>query len=201
MRDMNDLRRRRAGRAEEIGLIGHALAGQRALQIRSPRFVHRRAHDFVHPPAENGAQGAFEPGFVRLVGEAEDLVLVDVGDEHRKGVGDRAQLLFAFQRFLLGEFPVGDVDMRADQGDWRGVFIAFDFSDGPDPAHRAVARADDAVFRFVLGLAAGDSAQKVLDRPRSVVRMDASRPIVEGFDAARPAAGHAGADIPANGER
>ena len=183
MRDVNDLCRQRAGRTDKIDFVGHALAGQRALQIGAPRLVHRRAHDFVHPPAKNGAQRAFEPGFVRLVGEAKNLVLVDVGDEHRKGVGDRAELLFALQRFLLGEFPVGDVDMRADQGDRRGVFIAFNFSDGPDPAHCAVARANDAVFRLVLGITAGDDAQKVLNRPRPVVRMDAARPILVGFDA------------------
>ena len=180
---MDDLRRGRAGRADKIGLVGHALAGERPLEIGAPRRVHRRAHDLVHPPAEDGAQRALEPGFVRLVGEAKNLVLVDVGYEHREGVGDRAQLLLALKRFLLGEFAVGDVHMRADQGDRRGVFIAFDFSDSADPAHRAVVRANDAVFRLVMGLAARDDAQKMLDRPRPVVGMDAARPILVAFDA------------------
>ena len=183
MRNMNDLRRGDAGRADEIRLVRDVLAGKRALQIWPPRLVHLRAHHFVHPPAENGAQGTFEPRFVGLVGEAENLILVDVGDEHRKRVGDRAQFLFAFQRFLLGELAVGDVEMRADQGDRRRAFVAFDFSDGADPAHRAVARADDAVFRLVLGRAAGDDAEKVINRTRPVLGMNSPRPIVEGFNA------------------
>ena len=192
---MNDFRCRRAGRADEIDLVRHALARKRALQIGPPRLVHRGAHDFVHPPAENGAQRAFEPGFVRLVGKAVDLILVDVGDEHRKSVRDRAQLLFAFERLLLGDFPIGDVDVRAHQGDRRSAFVAFNFADGPDPAHFAVARADNAVFRLVLGRAAADDAQKVLDRARPIVRMDALRPIVESFNFGRPAAGRGGANI------
>ena len=43
MRDVNDLCRQRAGRTDKIDFVGHALAGQRALQVHRVDAV-RRAH-------------------------------------------------------------------------------------------------------------------------------------------------------------
>ena len=89
---------------------------------------------------------------------------------------------FARQRLLFREPSVGNVDVRPNEGDRFALGVAFDLGDGPDPAHRAVVWAHHAIFRHVGARIAGENVEKMLDRARPVVRMDALHPFVVGLD-------------------
>ena len=73
------------------------------------------SHNVPDPVADNLAQGSFEPRLIRLIDEAKDLIAVEVGNQERKSVGDRAQPALAFLYGFLGALLVGDVQMRADE--------------------------------------------------------------------------------------
>ena len=122
------------------------------------------------------ASRPIKPDLICLVGEAEDLVLVDIGDEDGQGVGDGEELLLVCARPLLGKLALGNVDMRADHGDRLARVVTLDFRHSADPPHVAVARANDAVLGSVVRGAAGDRAEEALDRAGAIVRVEALHP-------------------------
>ena len=181
MRDVDDLGVGRSSRSREIGLIGQALARERAFDEGPASLIHRRSHHFPHAAADDLAQRAIEPCLVRLVDETKNLIVVDVGDEQRKGVGDRAKPPFAFLHGLFRKLSIGDVQVGADKLQRATLTVALDFRDHSDPPCLAVARSNDPIFGFVVGVGAGDGGQKVLLDPLSVLWMNARDPLLVGF--------------------
>ncbi len=76
---------------------------------------------------------------------------------------------------------VGDVEMRADELERVAFLVALDFRDRPDPAHLAVARPDDAIFRLIEIFGAGKRIDKALLDRLSIVGMKAFEPLLMGF--------------------
>ena len=72
--------------------------------------------------------------------------------------------------------------MRPDEGDRRAVLVALDLRDRPDPAHGAVARPHDAIFRGVSGRRAVESREEVGDDPFAILWMNPPHPRLVGFD-------------------
>ena len=116
---------------------------------------------------------------------------VELGDphRHRRAVGDQAEALLAFAQLLLGQHPVGGVDMGADQPQRAPVAVAFDLGDDVDPADLAVARPHDAVGGGIVLVAAGKRIEKLFDRALAIVRDGSARPSLRGFRWLHPAAG------------
>ena len=129
-------------------------------------------------------------GFLERQAEEVDIGLVgkgaravELGDphRHRRAVGDQAEALLAFAQLLLGQHPVGGVDMGADQPQRASLAVAFDLGDDVDPARLAVARPHDAVGGGVVLVAAGKRIEKLFDRALAVVGMDAVDPVFVGL--------------------
>ncbi len=179
---VHDLGEGDAARARELDLVADVLAGERPFEPVAARSVHLGRHDLVDPPPDDLASRPFEPDLVGPVDEPEHKVAVDVGDEDRKRVGDRAQAFGAVERLLFGALAVGDVDVRADQRDRLARSVALDLRHRPDPALRAVVRPDDPVLGNVGRAAFGERPQEAVDCLLPVVRVDARHPGVVRLD-------------------
>ena len=179
---MGDLGESQTARRGKLDLVRYLLAGERALQVRSARVIHFRAHHFVDAAPEDLAARPIEPDLVGPVDEAEDLIAVDIGDQDGQGVGDRSQPSFARDRLLFGELSLGDVDMRPDERCRLAVGVALDLADRADPAHGPVAWSNDAVFRLVFAACACDGCEQTLDRAWPVLGVQALGPGVVRLD-------------------
>ena len=115
---------------------------------------------------------------IGLVGEGTRAVELGDPDRHGRAVGDQAKALLAFPQDFLGQHPVGDVDMRADQAECTTVLVALDFRDDVDPSRLPVARPHDPVGRLIVFAAAGQAAEEMLDRLLAVFGMDPVDPIL-----------------------
>ena len=127
---------------------------------------------------DNLAQRTFEPRLVGLIDEAKDLIAVEIGDQERKGVGERAQSPLAFLHGFFGMLPVGDVQMHADKLQGPTLNVALDLRDRTDPADLPVAGANYAIFGLIVRVGACDRGQKVRLNPFSIVRMNTRDPLL-----------------------
>ncbi len=171
-----------------------------ARSVAVARFQHERlerslAGDrFLHDPLLVVRVKPFAPverdGFLERQSEKVDIGLVgkgaravELGDPHRHrcAVCDEAKTLLAFAQLLLGQHPVGGVDMGADQPQRASLAVAFELGDDVDPARLAVARPHDAIGSRVVLVTAGKRVEKLFDRAFAVLGMDARDPVFVGF--------------------
>ena len=113
---------------------------------------------------------------IGLIGERARAVEFRHPDGHRGAVGDQAEALLAFAKRFLGQHPVGDVDVRADQTERAAVAVALDLGDHPYPFRLAVVRPHDPVFGGIVFVLACDGVEKLLDRRFAVLGVDAIDP-------------------------
>src|ERR1700749_3262080 len=106
--------------------------------------------------ADNLVRRALEPRLVGLVDEAKDLIAIEIGDQERKSVGDRAQTPLAFLQGFSRMLPVGDVQMHADKLQSSTLNGALDLRDCTDPADLPIVGANDAIFGFIVSARACD---------------------------------------------
>ncbi len=115
--DVDRLQVARAGERHRDDLELDALAAERRAQVLAPRRIVLVAHHLPERPPDRLAEVDAQPVVERAVHEAQPLLGVDVGDQHRQVVGDRAQLALAgldqIARTLLLA-AVGDQAVDAD---------------------------------------------------------------------------------------
>ena len=104
---------RRAVAARDGGLDGDALAGQGPLDHRAAGLVEGIARHRPHRSADDLGQRDAEPFLVMAVGEAVDVVEVQLGDQHRQRIGETAQLGLALGQGLFGGMAAGIVQHGA----------------------------------------------------------------------------------------
>jgi hypothetical protein len=74
--------------------------------------------------------------------------------------------------------PIGDVQMHADKLQSPTLNVALDLRDCTDPAYLPVARANYAIFSFIVPVGACDPGQKVRLNPFSIFRMNTRDPLL-----------------------
>ena len=99
----------------------------------------------------------------------------------RHGFGERAEFLFALPQRLLRHHLLGDIGMRADQADGFAVLVALDGGLDRNPAHLAVAGANDPVLHGVVADVAGDGVAEFLLGGFAILGMDAPDPVLVGL--------------------
>ena len=103
VRNVVDDRLPRAIAAQKSRFIGDSLAAQRALDIGFAHRVDIGRHQLFERPIDDFGQGPLEPTLIGGIGEAETSFRIDIRNQRRQRIRDRAQPL------RRGRAPLGDL--------------------------------------------------------------------------------------------
>ena len=99
--------------APAIEVVGGFIAGfspcQVLQKIRLAHLIQFRAQHLLHLFPDHGLRLHTKPLFVGGIGELVDFIAVDVGDQDRKIVSDRAQTFLADRLPQFAVFPLGNI--------------------------------------------------------------------------------------------
>src|SRR6185437_12201857 len=107
-----------AARTLHLDVEVDALAGERAIEIRTDGRIRIRPEDFADEPPGDLGERLAEPRFVVAAVEPVAALAIDVADHRRNAVGDPLQPLLAFLGLRLRGVNVGYVlDERVETDD------------------------------------------------------------------------------------